>query len=171
MKKVIRLTESDLARIVKRVINETKFAKSIIIEGEYKDAVLDLIEKSKVDPKCKKCPECTYCGVPGKIIFDYIEIQGMSGIGTNEEKVMGGIYAVGDKKTYQELKDMVKKKYPQKDFWGWIHDEMPYLPPFPPRTGDQGSSQWEESLPYEFGKNNHYLKEIGRHLGQFEKPF
>lgn len=37
MKKVIRLTESDLARIIKRVIKENQETKDVRVSGELKD--------------------------------------------------------------------------------------------------------------------------------------
>jgi len=45
MKKVVRLTESDLARIVKRTINESKDKKSI---GEIIDRILSKFEFSEL---------------------------------------------------------------------------------------------------------------------------
>ena len=45
MKKVVRLTESDLAKIVKRTINESKEKKSI---GEIIDHILSKFEFSEL---------------------------------------------------------------------------------------------------------------------------
>jgi len=205
MKKIIRLTENDLARIVKRVINEQEtneffkrkkelVLKSImeninehglhravqqrLMENKEKDTVLQYIAISNTDyprRKCKTNPSQELCGSKGKVIYDYIA-KGMYdgdffGLGTDEEAIKGAIYAVSDKKTLDELQAECKKKQ-KKGLMCWLQTEMPV------NTYTSSGSEYEEPqtifqyahhyLKGEAGTNRPVIKEILRHLRQFD---
>jgi hypothetical protein len=73
MKKIIRLTESDLARIVKRVIKEAETATTGGGYTQNAKTAISLLEK------------------------------GMSGAGTDENMVAKGVYTIKTKEDYQHV--------------------------------------------------------------------
>jgi hypothetical protein len=80
MKKVIRLTESDLARIVKRVIKEAETATTGGGYTQNAKTAIGLIEK------------------------------GMGGAGTDENMVAKGVYTIKTKQDYSNVLDHAKRK-------------------------------------------------------------
>ncbi len=125
MKKIVRLTESDLARIVKRVITESK---TTLKEGN------------------------------GSVAFNMIK-GGMSGLGTDENKVAKGVYAIKNKADYMEALSLVKKAG-YKSLMCWIGTDMGYSDEYD-ETQAAPIADWGQQ------GNNPYLKDFQRHLQQF----
>ena len=157
-----RLLESQLGNV-----------KPLIVEGKNKDKVVAAFEEAKTDPECKKNPELDYCGTKGKIVYDYINKQGMAGMGTDEDLILGAIYAVSDKNIYNELVAQVKKKQ-NKDLMCWIQTEMP-VNDYETSTRTYGNedprSPFQQIQYYttgEAGGNRSYINKMIEHLKQFD---
>jgi hypothetical protein len=103
MKRIVRLTESDLARIVKRVINETEAASG------------------KNDPNL---------GLAQKIVGTIW--KAMSGMGTDDQGVLNGVLMIKSKAIYDSVLNMVKTSPKIKTEYGrnfntvgdWISTDM-----------------------------------------------
>jgi len=90
MKKVIRLTESDLVRIVKRVINE----ESNVPAG-------------KTDPNL---------GLAQKIVGTIMTATG--GVGTEEQKILDSINMIKNKETYNSVINVIRTSKKVKSQYG-----------------------------------------------------
>ena len=137
MKRIVRLTESDLARIVKRVINEQS----------YFDKMMADAKKQVAAP-----------GGQGILAFNQIE-KSMSGMGTDEEGVKKGVFMIKNVADYNTCLKLVKAegystimKYIHTDMdWGDTYDETQAAP----------IANWGQQ------DNNPYLKSFEKHLKQF----
>jgi len=137
MKRIVRLTESDLTRIVRRVINEQSAFNKMM--GDQKKLLL--------------AP-----GGQGLLAFNKIE-KGMSGAGTEEEDVKKGVYMIQNVADYNTCLKKVKAQgyntimaYIATDMsWGDTYDETQAAP----------IANWGQQ------DNNPYLTSFEKHLKQF----
>jgi hypothetical protein len=137
MKRIVRLTESDLTRIVRRVINEQSAFDKMMADQK----------------KLLLAP-----GGQGLLAFNQIE-KSMSGMGTDEEGVKKGVFMIKNVADYNACLKKVKAegystimKYIHTDMsWGDTYDETQAAP----------IANWGQQ------DNNPYLTSFEKHLKQF----
>ena len=140
MKRIVRLTESDLTRIVRRVINEQG-------EFDFKATMAQANKNLAANP--------SYQGV---MAFNQIE-KSMSGGGTDEEGVKKGVFMIKNVTDYNACLKLCKSrgystimKYIATDMdWGDTYDETQAAP----------IANWGQQ------DNNPYLTSFEKHLKQF----
>jgi hypothetical protein len=185
MKRIVRLTESDLARIVRRVISEqniqtestNKRRKMISEQSPKQGATVNVDSPSKGDYDAPVPTDSATLGMASKIVGQLMTAFG--GLGTDDAKARAAIYSINSPKLYYAVLWKVQNSTALKNEYGknfdlvgeFLSEDMSYAAGqkgghVPGGTRDVGSPG--AGIQKLVGTAKQYA-DYERHLQQFNK--